>query len=371
MLGGAIYLRPFGNKGMARRSSAAGAGMALLLFALTGCVTGRDADLPAGLTRSMGAVSDSPVVEKESISAAPENPENNNPPPPSDYIIGINDALYINVNGHPELGSPPVTMGKIQGSRVDGNGNIYLPLIGKIELSGLTIAQAQERLREAFRPFIKDPWVIVEIADYKSQPVYLTGRFKKPGVVYLDRPLNLLQGIALGDGLDNDADLRGARVIRNNKIMTVDIYDLLREGAMTQNVWLRPGDVIFVPDNKLQNVYVLGAVKRPGAVPMPHNQLSLVQAIATAGGYSDTGYQERRVRIIRSLSTTRGELMVVDTDKMLHGKALPFMLMEGDIVYVPRSGFGDWNAAVKEILPSLELIGAVLNPFVQIKFLNQ
>jgi polysaccharide export outer membrane protein len=77
------------------------------------------------------------------------------------------------------------------------------------------------------------------------------------------------------------------------------------------------------------------------------------------------------VRIIRSYSATRGELMVVDFEKIMRGDALPLALRNGDIVYVPKSHLGDWNDAINEILPSLQAISAILQPFVQIKYLNQ
>lgn len=341
----------------------------IVFFAMAGCAVSRDASLPSGVVKQIEAAPSSAIIETQSISVVPEE----EPLPPSqDYVVGVNDALYININGKPELGSPAAgAIGKVQGSRVDGQGYIHLPLVGKIQVSGQTIEQVRDRLQKAYGPFIKKPWVVVEVADYRSQPIYLIGQFKSPGVVYLDRPINLLQGMALGSGLTDSADVRGARVIRNHKILTVDVYDLLNEGAVTQNVWLQPGDIVFVPDNKLQNIFVLGAVKRPGAIPMSHHQLSLVQAIAAAGGLNDAGYEERQLRIIRSLSTTRGALMTVDMKKMLRGEALPVNLIAGDIVYVPRSGLGDWNQALSEILPTLQTLGAILNPFVQIKFLSE
>ncbi len=328
----------------------------------------RDAALSSGLVKENDATVSSPVIEKQSVSVAPESSDI---PPSSDYIIGVNDALYVNVNGRPELGSPStVATGKVQGSRVDGKGYIHLPLAGKIQVAGLTIEQARTKVEGIYRPFIKDPWVVVEVAEYKSQPLYLIGQFKNPGVIYMDRPVNLLQGIAMGNGLSDSADLRGARVVRNNKILTVDIYYLLQEGAVTQNIWLRTGDIVFVPDNKLQNIFVLGEVKRPGPVPISHNQLSLVQAIAAAGGLNDGGYEERNVRIIRSLSTTRGELITVDMKKMLRGDAPQLNLIAGDIIYVPRNRLGSWNQTLNEIRPTLQTIGELLNPFVQIKFLS-
>ncbi|MEJ2700696.1 MAG: sugar transporter, partial [Desulfuromonadales bacterium] len=165
------------------------------------------------------------------------------------------------------------------------------------------------------------------------------------------------------------ANLRSARLLRGKKTLPIDIYQLLTDGEASQNVWLHPGDTIYVPDDRNQNVYVLGAVKKSGPVPMPNGQLTLSQALASAqvDGVNDN---EQQVRIIRSYSPTRGALLVVDFEKIMRGQALPFPLMEGDIVYVPRSGIGNWNMAIKEILPSLQAISNVLQPFVQIKFLS-
>ncbi len=85
----------------------------------------------------------------------------------------------------------------------------------------------------------------------------------------------------------------------------------------------------------------------------------------------DTGDDFKHGRSIRSLSTTRGELLIVDFDKILRGEALPLPLMQGDIVYVPRSNFGAWNDALNEMLPSLQAISTILQPFVQLKFLSE
>jgi polysaccharide export outer membrane protein len=111
-------------------------------------------------------------------------------------------------------------------------------------------------------------------------------------------------------------------------------------------------------------------VKKPGPVPMLQGGLNLAQAIGSAE-LRDTGYDFKHVRIIRSLSTTRGELLVIDFDKILRGEALPLPLMAGDIIYVPRSNLGAWNDAINEILPTLQAISAVLQPFVQIEYLRR
>jgi polysaccharide biosynthesis/export protein len=186
----------------------------------------------------------------------------------------------------------------------------------------------------------------------------------------MDRPLNLLQGIAMGNGYDSTADISAARLIRDKKTMPVDIYDLLTNGDQRQNVWLKANDTIYIPDNRNRQVFVFGAVVKPGPVPIPSDGLSLAQAIASAQ-LRDTGFDLNYVRIIRSYSATRGELMVVDFEKIMRGDAPPLILRNGDIVYVPKSNLGSWNDAINEILPTLQAISAILQPFVQIKFLSQ
>lgn len=337
----------------------------LVISAINGCAP--YAELPPGSCKIVAAPSPTAVVEAQPV-AVPTLPVE--PPPSSDYIIGLNDVLLLNIDGKPEFSLQFNSAGKVNGSRVDGNGNIQVPFVGSVRVSGLTVSQAQARIADALRKYLKNPWVVVEIAEFKSQPLYLLGAFKNSGIYYMDRPLTLVQGIAQGNGFDPSANIRGARLTRNGVIQPVDIYDLLVRGDASQNVWLRPGDTVYLPDSRTRQVFIFGAVKKPGPVPMPPDGLNLAQAIANAE-LRDTGYDFTHVRIIRSLSTTRGELLVVDFDKVLRGEALPLQLVEGDIVYVPKSGFGTWNDVIAEILPSLQAVSSALQPFVSITYLKR
>ncbi len=209
----------------------------------------------------------------------------------------------------------------------------------------------------------------MEIIDFKSQPLYLLGQFNAPGLHYLDRPTQLLHGLALGNGLNTAANLRGARLVRNDRIQPVDIYELLHNNDLKQNIQLRSGDTIYVPGNEDQRVFVFGAVGKSGMVPMVNGRLNLVQAL-TAAAIDQKPYDHNQIRIIRSLSQTKGQLMVVDLGKVMNGQAMPMSLMDGDIVYVPKTKLGGWNEELQEILPSLQAVGAILQPFVQIKYLK-
>lgn len=341
--------------------------LSLILFTalLAGCAS--YTDLPAGTCKPIGSLS-SAVIERQSISVPVQEL---NEEPPDDYIVGPNDVLTVNFQGEGDAAGSAATVPgaaeKPQGRKVDGSGHIYLPMVGKVKVGGLTAGQIQEKLREALKSYVKEPSVIVEVAKANSQPLYLIGQFKKPGVQYMDRPINLIQGMALGDGPDPSANLSSARLLRNKKLVPVDIYEALMHGDLRHNVWLKGGDTIYLPDTKNQNVFVFGAVKTQGAVAMINGQLSLGQAL-TYGGLGEFSF-DPKIRIIRSLSTTRGELYVVDFNKIMNGEAVPFMLAEGDIVYVPRSAISNWNVALGEILPTMQAFSAVLNPFVQLKFL--
>ncbi|OPY83112.1 MAG: Polysaccharide biosynthesis/export protein [Smithella sp. PtaU1.Bin162] len=342
------------------------AAMACMISGLLTACAPRYKPLPAGTVQEIGGPSSTAVVTKESVKVSGKKPDTLSTP---DYLIGPGDILLIYVYGHPDMTLPVGNNTTAKGSRVDSSGTIQLPLIGSIEVGGFTLQQARDRIQNAFQVYLREPSVVVEMVEFKSHPLYLLGQFKMPGTHYMDRPLTLLQGIALGNGLDATANLRGARLLRGKKIAPVDIYALLHEGDQHQNVWLASGDTIYVPDSSLQNVFVFGAVKNPGTIPMKTGQLYLHQAVAAAGGLRDNSY-DRNTRIIRSLSPTRGELIVVDLDKILAGEARPFPLMDGDIVYVPKTALANWNDAISEILPTLQAISAILNPFVQIKYLS-
>ena len=329
---------------------------------LTAC--GRYNDLPPGTSRILEA---SPVLEQQQVVVE----QGTATAPDRDYRLGPGDVLFINVNGRPELGSPVTDRSAdLSGSRIDGTGAVHLPLVGAVSLAGSTIREAQQRLKMAFAHYLNDPWVVVEVTDYRSQPLYLIGQFRSAGTYYMDRPLTLLQGVALGGGLLDTANLRSARLVRDGQIVPVDIARLLREGDAEQNSWLASGDTLYVPDDKNLNVFVFGAVKKPGPVSMPNGRLTLSQALSSAG-LNGSRDNQKKLRIIRSHSTTRGELLVLDLGRVLRGEVLPYLLQEGDIIYVPHSAIGSWNQALGELLPSLQTVSALLQPFVQVQYLKE
>src|SRR6185369_15382463 len=133
--------------------------------------------------------------------------------------------------------------------------NIHLPLIGTVTAAGLTVSAIRDKVEATLRKFVQEPSVVVEVAEYRSKPIYLMGQFRTPGVYYMDRPMTFLQGITLGNGFDVTANLRGVRLLRDRKIAPVAVYSLILDGRIEQNVWLKPGDTVFIPDNRTLNVF--------------------------------------------------------------------------------------------------------------------
>ncbi|MBC8018992.1 MAG: polysaccharide biosynthesis/export family protein [Verrucomicrobia bacterium] len=345
------------------------AALALLtgMFVLTSCA-GHEG-LKAGLYKSVDTPA-SPVVEKIQVSVTPAPPD---PQPNSlDYQVGIGDVLSVMVYARPDLSTGTATGGGTvgsKGSRVDGSGNIHLPLIGSVTAAGMTVSVIRDKVETSLRKYVQEPSVVVEVAEFHSKPIYLMGQFRTPGVYYMDRPMTLLQGITMGNGFDNTANLRGVRLLRDQKIAPVDVYSLILDGHIEQNVWLRAGDTVFIPDNRTQNVFVFGAVNKPGPQPMAQGRMDILAAIASADPRT-VGLDLKNVRIIRSLTTTTGELLVVDVESIRRGEVLMMQLIEGDVVYVPKNAFGTWNDIIGEILPSLQAVSALLQPFVSIQYLR-
>jgi polysaccharide export outer membrane protein len=158
--------------------------------------------------------------------------------------------------------------------------------------------------------------------------------------------------------------------------LPVNFQRLIREGDLRQNIMLEAGDVILVPDNASEQAFVFGGAPgsnpRGGAVPFVNGRLSLLQALAQVGFGQRERFQGRLedTVVIRSESD-RGELFVVDAERILEGEAASFELAPGDVVFVPTTAITNFNQALEQLLPTLQTISGLLTPFVQIKFLSQ
>jgi polysaccharide export outer membrane protein len=300
------------------------------------------------------------------------------------YRIGPGDTVMVAVYGHPELSiaqyaTPGLAApnGRISGLVVDNDGTVQLPLVGTINVAGKTSEQLRSYLEQQLAIYVKEPKVTVQVVFTGSIRYYLLGQFTQPGLKYSDRPLRLLEALSLGGSVMMDkASLRAGYLARKGKRLPINFLRLVREGDLTQNIKLQSGDLVMIPDNASEQAFVFGgsAGSNPtgGAVQFVNGRLDLLQALARAG----FGFRERvqarlsEVRVIRS-EGDHGELFIVDAQRILQGEAAPFELVPGDVVFVPTTALTDWNQALDQLLPSLQAVGGLLTPFVQIKYLSQ
>jgi len=248
----------------------------------------------------------------------------------NDYRIGAKDLLQITVFELPELN---------QTVRVSEDGSIALLLLGKVEVAGLTAQELEKRLADLLgqQYTTKGANVTVFIKEY--QKVSVLGAVGQPGQYELFGPTTLLEVITRAGGLTAQA-MNEIFVYRQTpdgqrSITSISLRDLA-SGNQEFNVEIQPKDIISVPIDVTENVFVYGEVKSPGVISyLGSKKITLLQAIAQAGGPTEWA-KESKVRIKRKDRISGREMEIqVNLKDILKGKKNDVVLEEGDIVIVP------------------------------------
>jgi polysaccharide export outer membrane protein len=241
--------------------------------------------------------------------------------------IGPGDLIEVKVFDVPELD---------QTVRVSDRGEAVFTFLGKIQLAGLTTADAQtlveSRLREG--NLVRQPQVSIVIQEYGTQGVSILGQVGKPGVYPVLGSRTLLDIISEAGGITPLAAHEATIKRRKTGEVFVSSISDNPGDLLAGNVELWPGDTVIVP--KAGIVYVIGDVGRPGGFVMENNgKMTLVQAVALAAGVNRTAAQSK-ARVIRKAAAGY-EDMPVDLKRILQGKASDIPLNREDIVYIPPS----------------------------------
>ncbi len=171
--------------------------------------------------------------------------------PPSPFILGTGDEIAFSVWRHDDLK---------RAVQIDPSGNIYLPVAGEIKASGLTISQLREEVTSRLSKYVVDPQVDINVSALKSQRVHILGEVQSPGTLTLDRKMLVWEAIAKAGGLTTDANEKKVLLVRSEKgvarvtALNLDIGEMLKDGKLDQNVYLRNGDIIYAPPSFIANV---------------------------------------------------------------------------------------------------------------------
>jgi polysaccharide export outer membrane protein len=257
--------------------------------------------------------------------------------PPTDlFLLGPGDKVDVEIVGNPNSHAT-VTVGL--------DGKLYFSFLPGIDVWGLTLAQARSRIQGELSKYITQPTVSVTLNTVGSKFVWLLGRVSKPGVYPISGSMSLLEALTLAGGTATSAstfttqdigDLRHSFVMRQGRVLPVDFVRLIKEGDMSQNIYLKADDFVYIPSSLSQQIYVLGAVAQPQAIPYA-DQMSVVDAIAGTGGPIPNAYLSH-VAVARG-SLAHPQLIVVDFKAIVSGKAHDLPLEAGDIVYVPLTPY--------------------------------
>ena len=248
-----------------------------------------------------------------------------------EYRIGSGDVLEVSVWQNPDM-TKEVTV------RYDGK--VSYPLVGDVLAAGLTPQSLDNEITERLREFIRNPQVTVTVKQFRSRQVIVLGRVGTSGVQNLEGNTRILE-ILTRAGLDlATADLTKITVIRaTGEVVNVDLHSLLYERRFDQNIILRAGDSIFVPDKEAASsaqgeLMVLGEVNKAGGQRFSlERPFTVKEALLAAGGI--TGEADlTTAKVVRA----DGIQEPVDLNRLIFRGDMTqdLALYQGDVLYVPR-----------------------------------
>lgn len=241
--------------------------------------------------------------------------------------LGTGDLLDVSVYNVPELATK---------SRLGSNGDVYLPLIDYVHLAGLTVEEAQALIEKRLSDggFVKNPHVTLNVDQSASQGISLLGEVSRPGVYPVIGEPRLLDVISAAGGFTASAGQTITVTHRNQSDQPVTVpLNRKNTDQRASNIPVSPGDTILV--HKADVVYVVGEVGRPSGFLMDGDSLTVLKAIALAGGTTRTA-KLNGARIIRKGPNGMTETPV-ELKKMLQAKTVDMPLKADDILFVPSS----------------------------------
>jgi polysaccharide export outer membrane protein len=244
----------------------------------------------------------------------------------ANYILGSGDVLKITVYNNPDLSLE---------ARVTEAGLISFPLVGEIQIGGITPFAAEKKIAGLLQSggFVMEPQVSILVTQFQSKLISVLGSVYKPGRYPLDRATNLAELLALVGGATPDGSDLITIVSKSGKT-EYDMRDIVGKADHSKNVNLSGGDIVYV---HARDISVMGQVNRPGKYSVVGGVRTVADFLSIAGGINPNGSDIVIVTTVRDGVVKRTEVDVDSLFRKGDGSASNVELESGDSVYVPRA----------------------------------
>lgn len=289
------------------------------------------------------------------------------------YRFGNGDVLNIMVWAHADLNSPiqqssPQDHQVSRGAWVDERGYISYPLIGTIYAKGKTINELQNILTSRLRRYLKNPQVVINVTEFRSQRVSVAGAVKQAGQLPITNiPMTILDAINQAGGMAENADTQNIKWTHNGVDRTVSLQNMLQYGDMSQNHMLSNGDIVYVPNISNSKVYIMGEVGRQASLPIGNHGLNLTQALGDVGGMNQNYADATGVFVIRRAPQDLEKPIHVYQlnlrDATAYALGSEFKLRPEDVIYVTAAPVARWHRVVSLITNSVSNVNTLDNTF--------
>ena len=279
-----------------------------------------------------------------------------------DYRLGPGDIINVTVWDHPELTIPAGSYRSAEssGTLVTEDGTIFYPYVGILNVNGMRVSELRDILAQRLSRVIERVQLDVRVVAFRSKRIYVVGEVKSPGLQTIDDiRMTILEAINRAGGFSEESDHANVLLTRDGQTYRVDVQALYEDGDTSQNVTLKAGDIVNVPDRQFNKIFVLGEVGKPGSQIMNKRRTTLAEALSDAGfvnqGTSDPGW----IYVMRGNvdSPQLYHLNARSPDAMLLAERFP--LRPRDIVYVDVADVARWNRVISNILPTASLLSTI------------
>ena len=247
------------------------------------------------------------------------------------YTVGVDDVLYITVQGYDNLKTTtPVT----------SDGSISFPYVGVMYVKGMTLPDIEKELTKKLTSYIKYPVVSVTLSTSKSMKFFVYGEVKSPGRFILEDNMTVLKALSTAGGITQDG-LYGSLKLRRKqkdkqeyKEFNLDLKNT-KESSMNSDMHIEAEDILVV--ERSRNFFVYGEVMKPGKFTLEDN-MTVLRAISLAGGFAKYGSPDK-VKILRIVPGKVGyESIKVDVKGAVSGQVGKDIRLEPDDIVVASEG---------------------------------